>query len=45
MDKFVKEFHQEKKKTPKKEVHTVIDILNYNIAKSNLEDEELKQML
>lgn len=42
MDKFVKEFHQEKKKTLKKEVHTVIDILNYNIAKSNLEDEELK---
>ena len=43
MDKFVKEYYQEKKKTLKKEIHTVIDILNYNIAKSNLSDEELKQ--
>jgi len=42
MDKFVKEYYQEKKKTLKKEITTVIDILNYNIAKSNLEDDELK---
>ena len=42
MDKFVKEYYADKKKTLKKEINTVIDILNYNIAKSNLDDEDLK---
>jgi signal transduction histidine kinase len=42
MDKFVKEYYSDKKKTLKKEINTVIDILNYNIAKSNLGDDELK---
>lgn len=42
MDKFVKEYYADKKKTLKKEINTVIDILNYNIAKSNLDDESLK---
>ncbi|MBP7769968.1 MAG: cache domain-containing protein [Aliarcobacter sp.] len=42
MDKFVKEYYSDKKKTLKKEINTVIDILNYNIAKSNLNDEEQK---
>lgn len=42
MEKFVEEYYQEKKKTLKKEINTVIDIINYNIAKSNLDDEELK---
>ncbi len=42
MDKFVKEYYLNKKKTLKKEINTVIDILNYNIAKSNLNDEEQK---
>ena len=42
MEKFVEEYYLDKKKTLKKEVGTVIDILNYNIAKSNLADEELK---
>ena len=42
MEKFVEEYYLDKKKTLKKEVGTVIDILNYNIAKSNLDDEELK---
>ena len=42
MDKFVNEYYSEKKKTLKKEINTVIDILNYNIAKSNLDDEQLK---
>ena len=42
MDKFESEYYSDKKKTLKKDVNTVIDILNYNIAKSNLSDEELK---
>lgn len=42
MDKFVKEYYADKKKTLKKEINTVIDILNYNIAKSNLDGDELK---
>ena len=42
MDKFVNEYYSDKKKTLKKEINTVIDILNYNIAKSNLDDEQLK---
>ena len=42
MEKFVEEYYLDKRKTLKKEVGTVIDILNYNIAKSNLDDEELK---
>ena len=42
MDKFEREYYSNKKKTLKKDVNTVIDILNYNIAKSNLSDEELK---
>lgn len=42
MEKFVEEYYLDKRKTLKKEVGTVIDIINYNIAKSNLDDEELK---
>lgn len=42
MEKFVNEYYSDKKKTLKKEINTVIDILNYNIAKSNLDDEQLK---
>ena len=42
MDKFEKEYYSDKKKTLKKEINTVLDILNYNIAKSNLNDEDLK---
>jgi len=42
MDKFESEYYSDKKKTLKKDVNTVIDILNYNIAKSNLSDEELQ---
>ena len=43
MKKFEEEYYLEKKKTLKKEINTVIDILNYNVTKSNLNDEELKQ--
>ena len=42
MERFEKEYYAQKKITLKKEVNTVIDILNYNIAKSNLDDEALK---
>ena len=42
MDKFVQEYYLNKKKTLKKDVNTVIDILNYNIVKSDLNDAELK---
>ncbi len=42
MEKFVEEYYLDKRKTLKKEVGTVIDIINYNIAKSSLDDEELK---
>ena len=42
MDKFVQEYYLNKKKTLKKEINTVLDILNYNVKKSNLNDEELK---
>lgn len=42
MEKYKDEYYSDKKKTLKKEINTVIDILNYNIAKSNLSDEELK---
>ncbi|RBQ29145.1 cache domain-containing protein [Aliarcobacter vitoriensis] len=43
MQRFVKEYYDEEAKGLKKEVNTVIDILNYNIATSDLSDEELKQ--
>ena len=39
MDKFVQEYYLNKKKTLKKEINTVLDILNYNVKKSNLNDE------
>ncbi len=42
MQKFESEYYEDKKKTLKKEINTIIDILNYNIAKSNLSDEDLK---
>ena len=42
MEKYKDEYYSDKKKTLKKEINTVIDILNYNIAKSNLPDDELK---
>ena len=42
MNKFVQEYYLTKKKTLKKEINTVLEILNYNIKKSNLNDEEQK---
>ena len=42
MEKFINEYYSDKKKTLKKEINTILDILNYNIVKSNLDDEEQK---
>jgi signal transduction histidine kinase len=42
MNKFVQEYYLTKKKTLKKEINTVLEILNYNVRKSNLNDEEQK---
>ncbi len=42
MEKFQEEYYADKKNTLKKEINTVIDILNYNIVKSDLDDEEKK---
>ena len=42
MDKFVQEYYSIKKKTLKKEINTVLDILDYNASKSQLSNEHLK---
>jgi len=42
MEKFQEEYYSEKKQTLKKEINTIIDILNYNIVKSDLDEEEQK---
>ncbi len=42
MDKFVAEYYSDKKKTLKKEIDTVIDIINYNVAKENIDEKESK---
>ena len=43
-EKFINEYYSDKKKTLKKEINTILDILNYNIVKSNLDDEEQKMV-
>ncbi len=43
MDNFVKEYYQGQKRILKKEINTVIDILNYNQTKTNQSQEEIKQ--
>jgi len=42
MDKFIEEYYENKKKTLKKEIDTIFDILNYNITKSNFSEIELQ---
>ena len=42
MDNFVKEYYQGQKRILKKEINTVIDILNYNQTKTNQSEEEIK---
>ncbi|MFA9374311.1 MAG: cache domain-containing protein [Poseidonibacter sp.] len=43
MQKFVKEYYDEQKNTLKKEINTIIDVLNYNITKENVQEKELKE--
>lgn len=43
MKRFVDEYYTQKKKTLKKEVNTIIDILNYNVAKENISDSKAKE--
>ncbi|MGB5867499.1 MAG: cache domain-containing protein [Arcobacteraceae bacterium] len=42
MEKFVKEYYENKRKTLKKEIDTIFDILNYNITSDNLNEIEFK---
>jgi len=43
IQEFAQNYYDEEKKSLKKEVNTIIDILNHNIAKSNLSNEKVKQ--
>ncbi len=42
MKQFVKEYYKEKRKTLKKEVNTIFDILNYNIVINDINNQEFK---
>jgi signal transduction histidine kinase len=42
MDEFVKEYYQDKRKTLKKEIDTIFDILNYNIVSKDINNQEFK---
>ena len=42
MNKFEQEYYLNKKKFLKNEINTILEILNYNIKKQNLNDEEQK---
>ena len=42
MEKFVKEYYKEKRKTLKKEIDTIFDILNYNIISTDINNIEFK---
>ncbi|MDC0932475.1 cache domain-containing protein [Arcobacteraceae bacterium] len=42
MDRFVKEYYQDKRKTLKKEIDTIFDILNYNIVSKDINNQEFK---
>ena len=43
MDKFVKEYYDNQKKSLKKEVDTIIDILNYNATKEGVSESSVKE--
>ncbi len=43
MQKFVQEYYNEQKKILKKEINIIIDVLNYNITKENVQEKELKE--
>jgi len=42
MEKFVKEYYKNKRKTLRKEINTIFDILNYNIIIENTNKQEFK---
>ena len=42
MEKFVKEYYKDKRKTLKKEIDTIFDILNYNIISKDVKNKEFK---
>jgi len=42
MEKFVQEYYENQKTSLKKEIDTVVDILNYNLTKDYFEEEEQK---
>ena len=42
METFVKEYYQDKRKTLKKEIDTIFDILNYNIISKDVNNPEFK---
>ena len=42
MEKFIEEYYDNKRKTLKKEIDTIFDILNYNITKSNISEIEVQ---
>ena len=42
MEKFVNEYYQNQKETLKKQINTVVDILNYNQTKTNQTQEQIK---
>jgi len=42
MEKFVKEYYKDKRKTLKKEIDTIFDILNYNIIIKEANEQEFK---
>ena len=43
MEKFTQEYYEGQKKILKKEIDTIIDVVNYNLTKVNIPEEELKE--
>ena len=43
MENFVQEYYEDQKRILKKEIDTVIDVLNYNLTKTDTNEEEIKQ--
>ena len=43
MENFVQEYYEDQKRILKKEIDTVIDVLNYNLTKVDTDEEEIKK--
>ncbi|UTJ05724.1 cache domain-containing protein [Arcobacter roscoffensis] len=43
MENFVQEYYEDQKRILKKEIDTVIDVLNYNLTKVDTDEEEIKE--